>query len=287
MPKRPGYGSLLIVGGHEDKEDDKVILRAFVKRAGKSTKTVVATLASQEPKAIFEEYEMALRGLGMRHIHHLSIGTREEATSESKLRILDDAGAVYFSGGDQLKITSQIGDTPIYSRVCQIFESGGVVAGSSAGASIMSETMMVSGNGDSTYKIDSLLRLAPGLGLLRGVIIDQHFSQRGRIGRLLGAIAQNPRMLGIGLDEDCGILVQRGRFQVVGSNAVHVIDGSKVTFSNLTEAEPETSLCIYGIRLHVLNQSDTFDLKTRRPRYNPERVVRDWLKLPPKDESSS
>jgi cyanophycinase len=282
MRKRPGFGSLLIVGGHEDKQGDKVILRAFAKKVGKAGKVVVATLASEQPKQIFEDYENAFRSLGMRHVRHLSIESREEAMSPSKVNILADADAVYLTGGDQLKITSQIGDTPVYTRTCEIFEAGGLIAGSSAGASVMSETMMVSGEGEATYKIESLLKLAPGLGLLRGVIVDQHFSQRGRMGRLLGAVAQNPRMLGVGLDEDCGILVQRGRFQVVGSNAVHVVDGSKVTFSNLTEAEPETSLCIYGVRLHVLNQSDSFDLKSRRPRYNPERKIRDWLGLPPK-----
>ena len=283
MRKRRGFGSLLIVGGHEDKEGEKLILRAFVKKAGKTGKTVVATLASEQPKQIFEEYESALRGLGMRHVHHLSIESREEAMSPSKLNVLADADAVYFSGGDQLKITSQIGDTPIYLRVCEIFEAGGLIGGTSAGASIMSETMMVSGEGDSNYKIGSLLKLAPGFGLLRNVLVDQHFSQRGRIGRLLGAVAQNPRMLGIGLDEDSAILVQRGRFQVLGSNAVHVVDGSKVTFSNLSEAEPETSLCIYGVRLHVLNQSDSFDLKARRPRYHPEAEIREWLGLPKKE----
>jgi cyanophycinase len=285
MRKRPGYGSLLIVGGHEDKDGDKIILRVFVKKVGKSAKVVIATLASEHPKTMFAEYETALRGLGLRHVHHLKIESREEATSDSKLRVLADADAVYFTGGDQLKITSQIGNTPLYRRICEIFEAGGLIAGSSAGASVMSETMMVSGDGQSTYKIESLLKLAPGLGLMQGVIIDQHFSERGRIGRLLGAIAQNPRMLGIGLDEDSGILVRRGRFQVVGSNAVHVIDGSKVTFSNLTEGEPESSLCIYGVRLHVLNQSDTFDLKARRPRFNPQKVIREWVGLPAeKDE---
>jgi cyanophycinase len=284
MRKRAGYGSLLIVGGHEDKEGDKVILRAFVKKVGKGSKVVIATVASKEPRIIFDEYETALRGLGMHHIHHLSIENREDAMSESKRRALDGADAVYFTGGDQLKITSQIGDTPIYTRICEIFEAGGLIAGSSAGASVMSETMMVGGDEESTYKIESLLKLAPGLGLVRGVIIDQHFSQRGRINRLVGAVAQNPRMLGVGLDEDCGILLRRSRFQVLGSNAVHVLDGSRVTFSNLTEAEPETSLCIYGVRLHVLNQSDTFDLKSRRPRFNPERVMRQWVGLPPETE---
>src|SRR2546423_203275 len=280
MRKRRGFGSLLIAGGHEDKQGDKIILRAFVKKVGKTSKVVVATLASEQPKEMFEEYETALRGLGMRHVHHLNVESRAEATSESKAHILADAEAVYFTGGDQLKITSQIGDTPIYKRVCEIFDAGGLVAGSSAGASIMSETMMVSGDGESTYKLESLLKLAPGLGLLRGVIIDQHFSERGRIGRLLGAVAQNPRILGIGLDEDCGILVQRGRFQVLGSNAVHIVDGSRVTFSNLTEAEPESSLSIYGVRPHVLNQSDTFDLTSRPPRFHPENEVREWLGLP-------
>src|SRR5689334_1674176 len=140
MRKRPGYGSLLIVGGHEDKEGEKVILRAFVKKVGKAGKVVIATLASQEPKIMFEEYETALRSLGLRHVHHLSIESREEAMSDSRRRVLDGADAVYFTGGDQLKITSQIGDTPIYTRVCEIFEAGGLIAGSSAGASVMSET---------------------------------------------------------------------------------------------------------------------------------------------------
>ena len=284
MRKRPGYGSLLIVGGHEDKKGEKVILRAFVKMVGKSSKVVVATVASQQAKTMFEEYETALRGLGMRHVHHLSIESREDAMSEAKRRVLEGADAVYFTGGDQLRITSQVGDTPIYTRICEIFDAGGVIAGSSAGASVMSETMMVGGEEEASYKIGSLLRLAPGLGLVPGVIIDQHFSQRGRIGRLIGAVAQNPRMLGVGLDEDCGILVRRGRFQVLGSAAVHILDGSRVTFSNLTEAEPDTPLCIYGVRLHVLNQSDTFDLKSRRPRYNPEHVVREWVGLSPKKE---
>ena len=150
MRKRPGFGSLLIVGGHEDKEGEKVILRAFVKKVGKSGKVVVATLASEQPKEIFEDYEKALRSLGMRHVHHLSIESREEAMSASKLNVLTGADAVYFTGGDQLKITSQVGDTPIYRRIREIFEAGGLIAGSSAGASIMSETMMVSGDSDAT-----------------------------------------------------------------------------------------------------------------------------------------
>ena len=118
-----------------------------------------------------------------------------------------------------------------------------------------------------------MLRLAPGFGLLPGVIVDQHFAERGRIGRLIGAIAQNPRILGIGLDEDAAILVRRGRFQVLGSGAVYVVDGRKVTFTNINEAKPEEPLCIYGLKLHILNQSDTFDLKRRQPVYHPAEEI--------------
>jgi cyanophycinase len=121
--------------------------------------------------------------------------------------------------------------------------------------------------------------------LLPGVIIDQHFTERGRMGRLLGAIAQNPRMLGIGLDEDTAIFVHRGRFLVLGSSAVHVIDGSRVSFTNISEAEPDTPLCIYGVKLHVVNQSDTFDLKTRRPHYHREGDVREMLGLEEKTKA--
>ena len=286
MRKRPGFGSLLIIGGHEDKENDKVILRMLVKKVGKSGKIVVATIASDQPNAMFSEYERCLRGLGMRHVHHLTIESRDEARLDARIRVLNEADALFFTGGDQLKITSQIGDTPIFTKVRQIFDAGGLIAGTSAGASVMTETMMVSGSGQESYRIGSLLQLAPGLGLLPGVIVDQHFAQRGRIGRLLGAVAQNPRMLGIGLDEDSAILVQRGRFQVLGSNAVHVIDGSRVTFSNITEAEPDTSLCIYGVRLHVLNQSDTFDLRNRRPHYHHETEIRAALGLEEKESKS-
>ena len=277
MRKRPGFGSLLIIGGHEDKEDDKLILRMLAKKVGKAGKLVVATIASDSPKAMFEQYDATLRGIGMRHIHHLYVESREEARDESKLRILRDADAVFFTGGDQLKITSQIGDTPIFSRVHEIYNAGGVIAGTSAGASVMTETMMVAGNGDKSHRIGSMLKLAPGFGLLPGVIVDQHFAERGRIGRLLGAIAQNPRMLGIGLDEDAGILVRRGRFQVVGSGAVYVVDGSKVSFSNVNEARPDDPLCIYGVKLHVLNQSDSFDLNKRKPFYHPSEVVEEML----------
>ena len=130
------------------------------------------------------------------------------------------------------------------------------------------------------------MKLAPGFGLLPDVIVDQHFAERGRISRLISAVAQNPRILGIGIDEDSAIFVQRGRFQVVGTNAVYVIDGSRISFTNITESHPDNPVGVYGIRLHVMNQADTFDLKNRRPHYHPEKVVREQVGLPAEREMS-
>lgn len=287
MRKRPGFGGLLIIGGHEDKTGEKVILRFLAKKVGKSGKIVVVTIASEFPRQMFDEYEGVFRLLGIRHVHHLTVENREDAKQDAKVAILKDADAVFFTGGDQLKITSKLGDTPIFSRIHEIYSAGGLVAGTSAGASVMTETMLVSGAGSESQRIDSTAKLAPGFGLLPDVIVDQHFAERGRISRLISAVAQNPRILGIGIDEDSAIFVQRGRFQVVGTNAVYVIDGSKISFTNITESQPDNSVGVYGIRLHVMNQADTFDLKARRPRYHPEKIVREQIGLPGEREMST
>jgi cyanophycinase len=145
-----------------------------------------------------------------------------------------------------------------------IHRRGGVIAGTSAGASAMSETMLVRGSSAESHRIGNL-NMAPGLGLIPHVIIDQHFAERGRIGRLLGAVAQNPRVLGIGIDEDTAIIVEEGAFRVLGVGAVYIVDGEDVTHSNVAEARREEALSMFGVRLHVLAAGDLFDLQTRRP----------------------
>jgi cyanophycinase len=194
----------------------------------------------------------------------LYVHDRAETLDGEVVRALDGAGGVFFTGGDQLRISSQIGDTPVERRVREIHETGGVIAGTSAGASVMSDTMLVKGSSGESHRIGDL-HMAPGLGLVRDVIIDQHFAERGRIGRLLGAVAQNPRVLGVGIDEDTAIVVRGGRFAVVGSGAVYVVDGEGVTRSNIAEAEPDRALSMHDVRLHVLSAGDAFDLATRRP----------------------
>lgn len=272
--------TLIIIGGKEDRSADKVILGEVARRIG-SGKLVVSTVAvPSNPDGLFEEYEKAFRSLGVKHLYKLEINNREEATSASKLRILDDAAGVFFTGGDQMKITSQVGDTLIFRRVQEIYEEGGVIAGTSAGAAVMSETMLVTGGDEDSHVIGGSLRMAPGLGLISDVIFDQHFMERGRLGRLLGAVAQNPKNLGIGIDEQTAIVVERGNgFYVLGSGAVYVIDGSEVTYSNIAEEDLNKTLSIYDVRMHMLSQGDRFDLIARRPRQMKGRAAE---KLPEK-----
>ena len=262
MAKRK-QGTLILIGGHEDHEGEREILREVARHISNG-RLVLATIASSEPEGYLESYRKGFEDLGVPDIEELYIHDREEAHLAEKLSHLDEIDALFFSGGDQLRITSQIGDTPIYERVHEIYRSGGLIAGTSAGASVMSETMLVAGNNSSSSRAGTL-RLAPGLGLVPNVIIDQHFAERGRIGRLIGAVRQNPRVLGIGIDEDTAIVIQGSHFRVIGCGAVYVVDAAGVSKSNIAEAEPDAVLSVYDLRLHVLCKGDAFDLTTRRP----------------------
>jgi cyanophycinase len=262
-------GPLIIIGGHEDKEHDRIILKLVADRV-KDGKLVIATVASHQPEGYFESYQEAFGALGVRNLVELYVNERAETHEADVKGILEDAVGVFFTGGDQLRISSQIGDTPVERLVRELHERGGLIAGTSAGASVMSDTMLVKGTSSESHRIGDL-HMAPGLGLIRDVIIDQHFAERGRIGRLLGAVAQNPRVLGIGIDEDTGIVVEGEQFTVAGSGAVYIVDGGGVTHSNIAEARPERTLSMYDVCMHVLSTGDRFDLATRRPIAVPAR----------------
>jgi cyanophycinase len=257
-------GPLIIIGGHEDKEGRKTILSEVAKRLN-GGKLVVATVASHQPEGYFDAYKAAFGSLGVEDLVEFYVEERSETLDAEALTCLEGAAGVFFTGGDQLRISSQIGDTPVERRVREIHAAGGVIAGTSAGASVMSDTMLVRGSSAESHRIGDL-NMAPGLGLLRDAIIDQHFAERGRIGRLLGAVAQNPRVLGIGLDEDTAAIVEGDAFQVIGAGAVYVVDGADVSHSNIAEARPERTLSMCDVRMHVLSAGDRFDLAKRRPR---------------------
>ncbi|WP_129792410.1 cyanophycinase [Sphingosinicella sp. CPCC 101087] len=265
MSEKRGSGSLIIIGGGEDRDPRgrRVILREVARRV-RGGKLVLATVASHQPEGYFDDYEKAFADLEVGELVELYVEDRAEAGDRDKLQVLDDAAAVFFSGGDQLRITSQIGDSGIEAKVRALFERGGTVAGTSAGASVMSDVMLVRGTSGETHRIGDL-HMAPGLGLIRDVIIDQHFAERGRFGRLIGAVAHNPRILGIGIDEDTAAIAEGDSLEVIGSGAVYIVDGSRVSHCNLAEAEPDRVLSMHGVVVHVLGTGDRYDLAGRRP----------------------
>jgi len=269
MPKRKSAArrksdrTLVIIGGREDPAG--AATHEVVRRVGDGH-LVIVTVATEYPDEYFDMYVRSFTRLGLAEPRQLSIRSRADATAAATLKTLEGATAVFFTGGDQLRITSQIGDTPVQRRIQEIYDAGGLVAGTSAGAAALCGTMLVRGRGFDSRR-GSELRTASGLGLLRGVVIDQHFSQRGRIARLLGAVARNPRQLGLGIDEDTAVVVEGAKsFYVVGSGAVYVIDGSLVTSSNIADdLEDADALSVHGLKVHVLARGDSFDLITREP----------------------
>src|SRR5919107_3441824 len=178
-------GTLVIIGGHEEKEGEALILRAVADRVGDG-KLVVATLATREPEEMFQDYHRAFTALGVKRIEHLDVSSREELLRDPPLEVLDEASVVFFTGGGQLRITTQFGGTELCEQIQEFYRKGGTIAGTSAGASVMSDTMLVSGKADASHRVGDNLLKGPGLGYLKDVIIDQHFAERGRIGRLLG-----------------------------------------------------------------------------------------------------
>lgn len=267
---KSGRGTLVIIGGHEDKEGTRDILREVARLNG-DRPLVIATLASHTREGYFESYQQGFADLDVGPLRELYLDERDDARQADTLDLLTGAGGLFFSGGDQLRITSLLAQTPLDDRVRALYDSGGVIAGTSAGASVLCETMLVSGHSDETYRVGEV-QLAPGLGLIQGVLIDQHFAERGRTGRLLGAVALNPRALGIGLDEDTAIVVRGTTFEVIGQGGVYVIDGAAVTHSNVAEAHAGEALSLHGTVLHVLSAGDHFDLRRRAPLPGRERT---------------
>ena len=268
-PTDNAKGTLVIIGGHEDRRDERVILREFARLLKGGRRVILSTVASHEPKGYFDDYRRAFDDLGVRDLTELYIGDRAEARDEDTLRDLEKADGVFFSGGDQLRIHRQIGGTPVEKLVREIHRRGGVVAGTSAGAAAMGDLMLVDGASGESNRIGDV-SMEPGLGLLHGAIVDQHFAQRGRIGRLLGALAMHPEMLGIGIDEDTAIVVSGDSFRVVGSGAVYVVDGQGVTGTNLESDRKDRMLSMVDVRLHVLSHGERFDLAARRPSAVPD-----------------
>ncbi|MGE0526124.1 MAG: cyanophycinase [Bdellovibrionales bacterium] len=260
-------GTLIIIGGREDREKDMVILREFCRYLKSNSKVVVATMASTVGHELWEIYREAFRRLGVKRISHLDVVDRRQPSDQQALKAMEGADAVFFTGGDQLKITSELGGTEVLDRIFELYQQGGVIAGTSAGASVMSETMLVGSYSDSLPRLTQALNMTPGLGLIKRIIIDQHFAERGRITRLIGAVARNPAFLGVGIDEDTAVVMENQEtLRVLGRGSVYIIDATETRETEISETELGKPFSIFNLRIHVLSEGDLYDVRMKEPR---------------------
>jgi cyanophycinase len=258
-------GSLVIIGGHEDRNGKKNILSEVAKRARNKKIFIITTASASKKEQLADTYVKAFSELKVKEAVPLNVDDRGGALKCDVETVFADAGGVFFTGGDQLRLTSQLGDTPVFRAVRRVYDEGGVVAGTSAGASVLSDTMLVSGDSAASPRGSDAVQMAPGFDFIEGVVIDQHFAERGRTGRLVAAVAQNPKSIGLGIDEDTAVVVEDRTFRVIGSGSVYVFDASGVTYSEVAEVASEEAFSVFNVKLHILTPGNTFDLDSRRP----------------------
>lgn len=262
MENNSGY--LVIIGGAEDKNGESTILKQASELVSQNQLLTVLTTATETPQETGNKYYEVFTRLGVKNVQILYINTRDDADDSKNCDLIEKSKCLFMTGGDQLRITSILGGTRAYREIKKLYENGGIIMGTSAGASVMSSTMIVQGN-DNEPARKCTLKMAPGLGLFNGVIIDQHFDQRGRFGRLLCGVAENPDVLGLGIDEDTAVkLFPDMHFEIIGTNAVTIIDGKTIQCSNVSELNPNEILAIMGVTVHVLPQGYGYNLKNRK-----------------------
>ncbi len=264
-----GRGYIVPVGGAEEKIGDITILRRFVALCGPEASIAIIPTAS-ELSETGARYEALFRELGASEARALPIQTRADAANEELVEMLDEADGVFLTGGNQLRLSTTIGGTPV-AKALRLRNADGLhIAGTSAGAAFLCEHMIAFGREGGSPRAKSVT-LAPGLGLTNRIIIDQHFRQRDRLGRLLTALAYNPFAIGIGLDENtAGFIAPDETMEVVGSGALTIVDASELEFSSMARVRKNDPVCLIGLRLHILDLGATFNLHTRVAAAAPE-----------------
>ena len=264
-------GTLIPIGGNEDKGknesekhtlefiDEGILYHVKQQAGGKDANIVVIPTASSIPDEVGENYLSAFTALGCENVTVLDIRSREDAEKQSSIALIKAANCIMFSGGDQSKITNKIGGTTIHKIMLERYknEIGFVIAGTSAGAMAMTNQMITGGNAAEAF-IKGAVTMGKGLGLVQELIIDTHFIQRGRFGRVTGAIAKFPYLLGIGLAEDTGLIIKNGKCLVIGSGMVIIFDGSRISHNKEKVLDPGTPMTIANLTVHVLSNGDRY-----------------------------
>ena len=265
MPRYPTTTpTLFIVGGAEDRVGKASLLRQFLKLSGgRRSRLVLVPTASSFQDEVVASYTEVFTRLGAPGVRVVNPASREDAHDRESVAALDDATGVFMSGGSQLRLSQFLPGTPVGDAIHRAHDRGCVVGGTSAGASIMSDFMISMGDEAVTPR-QRASQLSSGLGLLRGVVLDQHFDQRSRYGRLLSVIAPSPHLLGIGIDEDTAVVVtDRREFTVRGSGSVFVLD-CRSARTDAPDARAGAPVLVSGATVHTLPAGATFDLTERR-----------------------
>ncbi len=262
VPDGQRRGWIIPIGGAENKENDRRILERFVRVSGGDEADIVVIPTASRMHETGPRYEQLFTQIGAARVTVMDFDTRRDCQEAGRLKRLEEATGIFFTGGNQLRLTALLGGTPVAKTIRTRNASGVTVGGTSAGASILSEHMIASGDEGSAIVAGSV-RLAPGLGLTNRFIIDQHFRQRDRLGRLLTALAYNPFAIGIGLDEDTAAFIGPDEtLEVEGSGGVTIVDGSDVSYSSIDKVSDGQAVCLLGLRVHVLSAGATFNLHT-------------------------
>ena len=257
-------GCIVPVGGAETKIGNPEILRHFARLCGGRHARIAVIPTASSLGDTGERYVRIFRELGVRRAEAVAIETRQDAENPDLLAPLELADGIFLTGGNQLRLATTLGGTSVARLLRRRNASGVHVAGTSAGAAFLSEHMIAVGEEGATPHAGDVT-LAPGLGLTNRVVIDQHFRQRDRLGRLLTALAYNPFAVGIGLDEDTAAFIgPEDTLEVFGSGAITVVDPSDVEFSSMDQVEKGEPVCLIGIRLHVLTRGAGYDLHRRK-----------------------
>jgi cyanophycinase len=256
-------GHLIVIGGAEDKIRDRVILSRFVTLAGGRTAQIaVVATASSFAAEVAERYREVFTDLGVARVEPILLQVRAAANDETQAGLVERSTGIFLTGGNQLRLSSTIGGTRLSQAIEDRYHAGAVVAGTSAGASALSTHMIAFGASGLTPK-QRMAQISAGLGLLPGVIIDQHFQQRNRLGRLLALVAQNPSLLGVGIDEDtAGVVTPDHVFEVIGRGSVTIVDGTAAE-TDAWEVAAHRPLMISNVVMHSLPAGYRFDLRRR------------------------
>jgi cyanophycinase len=263
VPEGQQRGWIIAIGGAENKENDRRILERFVSASGGDRADIVVIPTASRAHETGARYQRLFNDIGAARVSVMDFDTRRDSQEPGRLMRLEQASGIFFTGGNQLRLTTLLGGTPVAKLIRAANARGVTVGGTSAGASILSEHMIAAGDEGSAVVAGSV-RLAPGLGLTNRFIIDQHFRQRDRLGRLLTALAYNPFAVGIGLDEDTAAVIGPDEtVEIEGSGGVTIVDASEVSYSSIDSVEEGQPACVLGLKLHILVAGATFNLHTR------------------------